>query len=84
MEKRSWVSDPQGDLLKGQIEKLLRGLEDSKLPKEQIEHLRKELQRAQHEADEAIEHTKRNPENKSGKPREKEKGEEKKKPGEPQ
>ena len=84
VEKRSWVSDPQGDLLKGQIEKLLRGLEDSKLPKEQIEHLRKELEHARHEADEAIEHTKRNPENKSGKPREKEKGEEKKKPGEPQ
>ncbi len=83
VEKRSWVSGEQGDLLKGQIEKLLRGLEESKLPKEQIEHLRKELQRAQHEADEAMENAKRNPENSGFKPREKEKGEEKKKADKP-
>ena len=84
VNKQTWVSGTEGDLLKGQIEKLLRGLEESKLPKEQIEHLRKELQRAQHEADEAMENAKRNPESNGSKPREKEKGEEKKKPGEPQ
>ena len=83
VNKQTWVSGTEGDMLKGQIEKLLRGLEESKLPKEQIEHLRKELQRAQHEADEATENAKRNPENNGFKPREKEKGEEKKKQIEP-
>ena len=88
VNKQTWLSGAQGDLLKGQIEKLLRGLEESKLPKEQIEHLRKEFQRAQHEAEEAMENAKRNPENNGFKPRQKEKGENPKgenpkKPGEP-
>ena len=62
VDKHSWFSGPDGDVLKGQIEKLQRSLEDSKLPKEEIENLRKELENAKRQAMEAMERAKRSSE----------------------
>ncbi len=59
VEKREWFSGSPEQMLKGQIEKLERSLEDSKLPKEQIEKLRKELDHARRETAEAMERAKR-------------------------
>ncbi|MCX6980427.1 MAG: PDZ domain-containing protein [Verrucomicrobia bacterium] len=83
VDKRSWTTGDPSEAVKGQLEKLLRSLDDAKVPKEQLEHLRKELERAKHEVEELLENAKRNPENKPAKPHEKEKGEEKKKQPEP-
>jgi membrane-associated protease RseP (regulator of RpoE activity) len=90
VDKRQWFSGAPGDMLKEQIERLQRGLEDSKLPKEEIEKFRKELDKAKRQAEEAMEHARRTVEeaskafNESRKPFEKEKkGEQPKKPGEP-
>ena len=83
VDKRSWTTGDPSEAVKGQLEKLLRSLDDAKVPKEQLEHLRKELERAKHEVEEQLENAKRNPENKPAKPHEKEKGEEKKKQPEP-
>ena len=83
VEKRSWTTGDPSEAVKGQLEKMLRSLDDSKVPKEQLEQLRKELERAKHELDEALENAKRNPGNKPGKPHEQEKGAEKKKQTEP-
>jgi len=62
VDKREWFSGSPEQMLRGQIEKMLRGLDESKLPKEQIENLRKELDHARHEAEEAIERAKRSTE----------------------
>jgi hypothetical protein len=59
VDKREWFSGSPEQMLKGQIEKLLRGLDESKLPKEEIEKIHKELEHARHEAEEAIERAKR-------------------------
>jgi uncharacterized membrane protein len=59
VEKREWMSGSPEQMLKGQIEKLMRGLDESKLPREEIEKLRKELERAKREAMEAMERAKR-------------------------
>jgi membrane-associated protease RseP (regulator of RpoE activity) len=59
VDKRSWFSGEPGEMLKGQIDKLQRVLEDSKLPKEEIEKLRKELDHAKRQAEEAMERAKR-------------------------
>jgi len=59
VEKRSWVSGEQGAMLKGQMDKLIHSIEESNLPKEQIEQLRKQLDRVRHEAEEAMENAKR-------------------------
>jgi uncharacterized membrane protein len=59
VEKREWMSGSPEQMLKGQIEKLQRILDESKLPKEQVENLRKELDHARHAASEAMERAKR-------------------------
>jgi membrane-associated protease RseP (regulator of RpoE activity) len=59
VDKREWMSGSPEQMLKGQIEKLQRILEESKLPKEQVENLRKELDHARHAASEAMERAKR-------------------------
>ena len=59
VDKRAWISGGPGEEMKGQIEKLLRGLEDSKLPKEEIENVRKSLEKAKHSAEEAMERARR-------------------------
>ena len=59
VDRRSWFSGPGGDAFKGQIEKLLRSLDESKLPKEEAEKLRKELENAKREAVEAMEQARR-------------------------
>lgn len=59
VEKHEWLSGSPEQMLKGQIEKLQRGLEESQLPKEQVENLRKELDHARREAAEAMERAKR-------------------------
>ncbi len=90
VDKREWFSGAPEQMLKGPIEKLLRGLEDSKLPKDEIENLRKQLENAKRSSEEAMEHARRAVEeasralNEGRKPFEKEKkGEQPKKPGEP-
>ena len=83
VDKRSWTTGDPSEAMKVQLEKLLRSLDDAKVPKEQLEHLRKELERAKHEIEEALENAKRSPDNKPGKPHGKENGEEKKKQTEP-
>jgi membrane-associated protease RseP (regulator of RpoE activity) len=83
VDKRSWTTGEPSEAIKGQLEKMLRNLEDAKVPQEQLEHLRKELERAKHEIEEALEKAKHNPDHKPAKPREKEAGEEKKKQTEP-
>lgn len=73
VDKRSWTTGDPAEAIKGQLEKLLRNIEDMKVPKEQLEHLRKELERKMHEVDEALEKAKRNPDDiKLGKPHQKE------------
>ncbi|MEO6787501.1 MAG: PDZ domain-containing protein, partial [Chthoniobacteraceae bacterium] len=62
VDKQMWFSGTPGDMLKGQIEKMLRSLEESNLPKDEVEHVRKELEHAKREADEAIERAKRSSE----------------------
>ncbi len=74
VDKRSWTTGDSTDAIKGQLDKLLHSLEDSKVPKERLDHLRKELDRAKHEVEEALENARHNPDNKPGKLREKEKG----------
>ncbi len=78
VEKRSWTTGDPAGALKGQIEKLERNLDDSKVPKEQIEQLRKELDRVKHGIEEATETAKRDLDDKAGKPRENPKPEKKK------
>ena len=80
VDKRSWTTGEAGEAVQGQLDKLLREVEKSGIPNEQLEHLRKELDRVRHEAEEAMENAKRNPGNKLEKQRENPKGEEKKKP----
>ena len=101
VDKRAWVSGSPEEMLKGQIEKLKQSVKNSDIPKEEAENIIRNLEHMQHEAAEALEHTKRNTEeimknaqraiedvskaiNGAQKPHEKEKGEQKKKPGEPQ
>ncbi|MEO6738864.1 MAG: PDZ domain-containing protein [Chthoniobacteraceae bacterium] len=59
VEKQEWLSGSPEQMLKGQIEKLQRVLDESKLPKEQVENLRKQIDHARREASEAMERAKR-------------------------
>ena len=78
VDKHSWTTGDPAEALKGQLEKLLRNLDDSKVPKEQIEQLRKELNRVKHEIEEAMEKAKRDLDDKAGKQHENPKTEKKK------
>ena len=62
VDKHSWVSGSPEEMLKGQIEKLKQNLKNSDIPKEEAENIIKNLDRMRHEAEEALEHTKRNTE----------------------
>lgn len=56
--KRNPISPEE--MLKGQFEKLKQNLKNSGLPKEEIENIIKNLDHMRHEAEEALERTKRN------------------------
>jgi membrane-associated protease RseP (regulator of RpoE activity) len=58
VEKRSWLGGSPEQALKGQVEKLKESVKNSAIPKEEAEHIIKDLEHMQRETAEAIERAK--------------------------